>query len=151
MNSSRTKNDKKTIDRLEWRCLGENLVILDTSFLLECVRSGRDFFSQLERELGKVEYATPKSVVWELTSLAKKRSKKGKEAKLALNVMRRKEVRVIEVGKLEADKDILELASRFGGLVVTLDWDLVTKLRRVKIPIAYIKDGKVELEGLDKS
>ena len=146
--SASSSSDEGAPDRLEEKNLERRLVILDTSFLLGCIQSGRDFFSQLERELGNVEYIVPKSVIGELNSLAKKGGKKGKGAKLALDVIERKGVKVIEAKRPEADQDILKLASKFKGLVVTLDWGLVVKLRKVGVPVAYIKDGKMELEDL---
>ena len=94
-------------------------VILDTNFIVSCVRKKIDFFSHLEETGFKV--IVPKEVVDELKDLRHKVKHDDEGAvKLALEMLNGKNVNKIKLGQGKVDDKLIDLGKR-GAYIATLD------------------------------
>jgi rRNA-processing protein FCF1 len=105
-------------------------IILDTNFLLSCLKFKIDFFSEIER-ISKFKY-TLNIFSGTINELEGK-----KLGKLALEIIKSKNIKVINSKKSYVDEDILNLKNK--NIVATNDKDLIKKL---KLPIIRIKQKK---------
>ncbi|MCS7103673.1 MAG: hypothetical protein NZ992_07335 [Candidatus Korarchaeum sp.] len=109
-------------------------LLLDSSFLLGLT----EFSISMEDLLSlypKAELLTTASVVSELSSLADRR------ARVALEVLRRYEVRVLSYLS-DADSDLLMAAKELGCTVATLDLELRRRLLEDGVAVVYLRAGK---------
>jgi len=105
----------------------------------------KDLFSQLSQLLGSVELVVTSKVVEELEKMSGKEGYKSRKANLALNIIRN--FRVIPVEKsISTDQSILKLALKEKFIVATTDSDLIKKLKKLGIPVIYVKDGILKFE-----
>ena len=114
-------------------------VLLDTNFIMTCVKQKIDFFDRLEF-LG-FGILIPRQVIEELRRVYKKKNKKLKERDLAevgLKILNANENRFIclDLGKKHVDKLIVKYAKEHPMLVIaTLDSELKKKLKNSKMVI----------------
>jgi len=87
-------------------------IIIDTNFLLTCMKQKIDLFLELDRLFGVYEAVVPKQVIRELEILESRQELNIKEreaASLGLQILRKKNVKILELeGK--ADKAIVNYA-----------------------------------------
>ena len=114
-------------------------VILDTNFLIDCAKFNIDYEDQLKQH----HLFTLGAVIGELEKLIKQ--KKAKHAKLALQILRQKPVKIIKTDNQNKDVDSV-LADLDGYAIATADKDLKKKLKNKKIFVIrqkkYIKEIK---------
>lgn len=114
------------------------IIILDTNFLIYCVKYKIDLLSELERICPGYKLVVPGSVVAELKGLEEK------AAPLAFSILnkfvKQKKVAVIKSEK-SADKAILELA-KAANAVATMDRLLAAKLKKVGKRIIKVRQKK---------
>ena len=110
-------------------------VLLDTNFLIDLLK-----FKVSMEELRGHELYTISPVVEELKTLASRKSKESKYAKLALELL--KKIKIIEC-EGDADTNLLRLADDF--VVATNDRALRKKLKERKTKTIYLR-GKKHLE-----
>lgn len=124
-------------------------VVLDSNFLMIPGQFGVDVFAEMERILDvKYTLVTPESVVAELRQLSKRRSKNARAARLALQLVERKDVRVLPHHEKRADVAICEMALEEGTVVATQDRVLQNKLRKQGVPLLTLKARKyIAVEG----
>lgn len=120
-------------------------ILLDTNFLLVPAQFKVDIFSEIERICEeKCELYAPEEVVDELKKLSKPKNKSGAAARLALALIRKKNVNIIKRGgktnKGNADAKLVELAEKElkGYIVATQDKELKTKLKEKGIKIVTL-------------
>lgn len=118
-------------------------IILDTNFILSCLRQKIDFIDQLET-IGQI--TIPKEVVDELNKIKenKKQSKKNRDlATLALKILEKNKfkLRSVELGDADVDKGILNYIKNNRAIIASLDRELKTKLKG-KARIMVIKRKK---------
>jgi len=106
-------------------------IILDTNFLLSSLKFKIDFISEIDR-ICKFNYEV---LVFEGTLREIKNKKLGR---LALEIIRQKNIRVINSKNSYVDKDILNLSGE-DYIIATNDKNLIKKL---KFPIIRIKQKK---------
>ncbi|MBI2507720.1 hypothetical protein HYV89_02095 [Candidatus Woesearchaeota archaeon] len=100
-------------------------IILDTNFLINCAKFHIDYCEQLKEH----RIYTLDAVVRELEKLIKQ--KKAKHAKLALQILRQKQIKII---KTENQDDVDSLLISFKGYAIaTADRELKNKLKGKKI------------------
>ena len=100
-------------------------VILDTSFILTCVRQKIDFFEKLEHEGFKI--LIPDQAIDELMGLG---------AQLALNILEKKRFHLVKIPSKDADTAILKFARENPqSVVATLDAGLKKKIKNPKMVI----------------
>ena len=107
-------------------------VILDTSFILTCVRQKIDFFERISHE--GMQIIIPLQTINEL---------KGLGADAALRIIEKSEFEEINVSGKDADAAILKIAKENPSIIVaTLDKELKKKIKNPKMIIR----GKKKLE-----
>ena len=100
-------------------------VILDTSFILSCVRQKIDFFEELEH-MG-MQITIPEQTIDELMGLG---------AQLALKILGKHKFHLIKIKGKNADTAIIKFAKENPeAIVATLDLDLKKKVKNQKMVI----------------
>ena len=100
-------------------------VILDTSFILTCVKQKIDFFEKLEHD--GFEIAIPDQAIDELMGLGEQ---------LALDILEKHNFRLVKLPGKDADSAIIKFARENPDAVVaTLDAGLKKKIRNPKMVI----------------
>ncbi|MDO8563572.1 MAG: hypothetical protein AABW82_01395 [Nanoarchaeota archaeon] len=93
--------------------------ILDTNFIVSCMKNGIDFFSHLEEAGFKV--AIPKEIVEELKDLRHKvKHDDGIAVDLALALLEKRDFKRINLGKGKVDDRLIHLGKQ-GAYIATLD------------------------------
>lgn len=111
--------------------------ILDTSFILSCVRNKIDFFEELY--LMGIQILIPQEVIAEIEKFKDKKS----EAKTALKLLEKNKFKKIKLGKGHVDKKIISYAKENSTIIVaTLDREIKSKTKNQKLVIR----GKKKLE-----
>jgi len=120
-------------------------VLLDTSFIMMAIDLSKDLFSQLSQLLGSVELVVTSKVIEELEKMRGKEGYKSRKANLALKIIRN--FKIIPVEKsISTDQSILKLALKEKFIVATTDYDLIKKLKKLGIPVIYVKNGILKFE-----
>lgn len=111
---------------------------------------GVDVFEEISRIIDKeYELVAPEPVKWELQKLSKEKGEEGKAARIALMLIDKKDVEVIETEKKTGDAAIVEVARELEDPVVgTNDKNLKKQFKERSIPILYLRtEDHLELEG----
>jgi len=123
-------------------------VVVDTSALIACLEDGGDPFEALTEACeGRVELLVPTTVLKELERLSAERGRRGRIARLALELLNRGaegiEVKVVHVAAEDTDKALLRTASEYDALLLTADTKLgkVAEARGLAV-LRYIKSKK---------
>ena len=104
--------------------------LLDTNFILSCIRKKIDFFEEIELMGFKV--IIPKEVIREIKKFKDKKS----EASLALKIIENNSHIEIELGRGYVDKRIIDYAKENPSLIVaTLDKEIKDKVKNQKLVI----------------
>ena len=107
-------------------------VILDTSFILTCVKQKIDFFEKLEHDGFKI--LIPEQTIDELMGLG---------AQLALNIIQKHKFQMVKIKGKDADAAIINFAKENPKVIVaTLDSGLKKKIKSQKMVIR----GKKKIE-----
>jgi uncharacterized protein len=115
-------------------------ILLDTSALMIPGNFGVDIFTEIDQACPGAELYTLTTAVNELRELAQNRGKKGAAARLALQLIDIKNVKVYSA-KGHTDNTILQMED---FAVATTDTELIEKLKERKRRIIYLK-GKSRL------
>ncbi|MBI2173001.1 MAG: hypothetical protein HYT73_02195 [Candidatus Aenigmarchaeota archaeon] len=113
-------------------------IILDTNFLLAPVQFKADVYL-LEGELFTLE-----SCIGELEKMSKERTKRGSQARVALDMAERNGVAVIEA-RTNADKTLIEYANK-GYIIATNDKNLIERLKNLGHNVIRLKQKKILAE-----
>jgi rRNA-processing protein FCF1 len=112
--------------------------LLDTNFLLIPAEFGVDIFSELGR-FGKPELFTLDLVLDELRKLASGQGKASRSARLALELVGRKGVKVMESNGSNADSEIERIAGEQEIVVCTQDRELQERLCRKGVMVVIMR------------
>ncbi len=105
-------------------------VILDTSFILTCVKQKIDFFKELKFMGLKV--LIPEQVVGELGGIATSSS----NAELALQILKKNKFEQVDLKTKDVDKGVIKFAEKNTDFfIATLDRELKKKTMNSKIVI----------------
>lgn len=118
-------------------------VILDTNFVLTCIKQKIDFFEEIK--LMGMQILIPKQVIDEIKRIAnsKKKLHFREDAKLALKLLERSSFKKIDLKNKNVDKGLIKLAKENKSIIVgTLDRELKNKIQNPKLVIR----GKKKLE-----
>lgn len=108
-------------------------VILDANFLMVPKGFNIDVFTELKRVISKnFSLITLSSVVKEL-------EKMGSAGKLALKMLKSKDVKVVDSKRNYADNDIVEYAKKGNVIVCTNDKELQDRLVKENTPVVYFR------------
>jgi len=118
-------------------------VILDTNFILTCVKQKIDFLEEI-KFMG-IDVLIPEEVLDEVRKIMNSRKKLHfkEDAKLALKILNRNKFKKINIGTADVDKGIANFAEKNKDVIVaTLDRELKKKIKKSKLVIR----GKKKLE-----
>jgi len=120
-------------------------IILDTNFLTIPYQFGVDIFEEIDRIVTEEhEIVTLDGVIRELKHLTKEKSKDSVAAKVGLELIKKKNVKIIETQEKTVDDAIVELSTS-ETLVATNDKGLTQRLKGKNVKIIYLR-GKNRLE-----
>jgi len=118
-------------------------VILDTSFILSCIRNKIDFFEEIE--LRGIQILIPKEVIAEIEGIykSKKKLQFKEEAKLALKLLENSRFKKIILKDDNVDEGLIKAAEEDKEVIIaTLDREIKEKIKNNKLVIR----GKKKLE-----
>ena len=108
--------------------------ILDTSFILTCVRNKIDFFEEIKFMGMKIEI--PKQVIVEITGLSKSQG----DAETALKLLNKNKFNKTDLKTKNVDEGLIKFAEKNKDVVVaTLDREIK---KRIKSPKLVIREKK---------
>jgi Uncharacterized proteins of PilT N-term./Vapc superfamily len=115
-------------------------LLLDTSFLIEMIKLGKDLISKSEEFLEeKLIPATTQRVLDELSEIAKRKGKNAKFAslslKLALNFKK-----IFESEEKRTDLDIIKVGLKNNCVIATADIELASKAFEKGLDVIIIKE-----------
>jgi len=112
-------------------------VILDTNFLIDCLR----FKVDLKSELSGNELFVLDSVIFEIGKIMRGGTKESSLAKLVLELVAKNNFKVLVTGKKNVDESLLDY-SKQGYAIATHDKILKNKLKKADAKIIYIRQKK---------
>ena len=113
-------------------------VLLDTSFILTCVKQKIDFFNDLYEKGFKI--IIPIQVIHELEGL----SRKELIANLALTIIQKNEHKQIDLNTKNTDEGIISFAKKYPEkYIATLDSEIKNRTKNKKIVIRSLKNLEV--------
>ena len=117
-------------------------VLLDTNFILTCIRNKIDFFEDI-KFMG-LKILIPKQVISEIERISesKKKLRFREEAKIALALLKKSKFTKIDLKNKNVDNGIAKYAKEGSVTVATLDRELKQKIKGQKMVIR----GKKKLE-----
>ncbi len=124
-------------------------LIVDSSFLLECIRRKIDIIEGLEERLNsRVRMVVLKPVYDEICRLSAGSNRKSHYAKLAIQLLSRVEVDLVDVDVKEPVDTLIELyACKLRIPVATNDLNLRKRLTRLRIPVLYVRGlSKIDID-----
>jgi len=117
-------------------------VILDTNFLTIPYQFGIDIFEEIDRVVeDNYELTTLDCVVEELKKLEKSRGKSATAARVALILIKEKNIKVIKTGKKNVDIKIYRMADK-NTIVATNDRELKRRLKNKNVKVLYLRSKK---------
>ena len=118
-------------------------VICDTNFLIHLATKKIKNVSNLEIDIGSLNFVVPEVVVKELHHLATQ-EKKQQQSMAALDFI--KNLKTIEIFGNFADEAIISYIKKNGGFVATLDKSLKKKIKDIGGSIISLANNRVVLE-----
>jgi rRNA-processing protein FCF1 len=112
-------------------------IILDTNFLIDCLR----FKIDIKSELAGNKLFVLDSVIFEIEKIAKRGTKESSLAKLALEFINKNNLKILETGKKDADESLI-LYSKEGYAIATHDRVLKNKLKKMGAKLIYVRQKK---------
>ncbi len=117
-------------------------VVLDTNMLMGIGALKVDVFSEIEKLLGSVKFNVTKQVLLELKALAKAKGSTGSNARIALGLLERHGIKVIDVEDCNADESLVRMAIK-GKIIATNDAALRKKIKSLGGRIIYLRKKKI--------
>jgi len=117
-------------------------IILDTNFLTLPHQFKIDIFNEIDRIMEEnYELFTLDSVVYELKKLSKSKGKDAIAAKIGLELIKKKNIKIINTGEKNVDKAIVAISNE-DMIVATNDKILRKKLKNENIKTIYLRSKK---------
>ena len=118
--------------------------ISDTSFLIHLATHRITNFSDLETEIGRIEFIVPDIVIQELNHLSED---KEKNQIASATIEHIKNFKTNSITDKTADLGILDFVEKNGGMVATMDRELKSKIKEVGGSVLSIHNDKIVLEN----
>jgi hypothetical protein len=119
-------------------------VICDTNFLIHLATKRIKNISNLETDIGQIQFVVPDVVIDELKKLCKKDEKK-QEALVALDFCNK--LNKISLSGKFADEVLISHVKKHGGIIGTMDKDLKQKVKNVGGSIMSCSKDRIVLES----
>ncbi len=118
-------------------------IILDTSFLVNCVRFRIDFIQEINRICDfRYELFIIDKSIWELNNIISKGGKSSSFAKLVLKMLEGFEIKSIITGEDGFVDDLIMSSADKETVVATQDMPLRKKLKAMSISVIFIRQKK---------
>ena len=118
--------------------------ISDTSFLIHLATHRITNLSDLETEIGRIEFIVPDIVIQELKHLSEDKEK-NKIATVTLDFI--KDFKTNSITGKTADLGILDFVEKNCGIVATMDRELKVMIKQVGGSVLSIHNDKIVLEN----
>ena len=119
-------------------------VICDTSFLIHLSTKKIKNLSNIETEIGSINFVVPQIVIKELKHLLDDPDKKNIIEKTLESI---KSFKTNDIDGKTADLGILDFVEKNGGMVATMDKELKSKIKEVGGSVLSIHNDKIVLEN----
>jgi rRNA-processing protein FCF1 len=119
-------------------------VLCDTNFLIHLATKRIKNISNLETDIGQIEFVVPEVVINELKKLSKKDEKK-QEALVALDFCNKLN-KIPLLGKF-ADEVLIKHVKKYGGIIGTMDRELKQKVKNAGGSIMSCSNDRIVLES----
>jgi len=119
-------------------------VICDTNFLMLLVTKKIKNITNLETELGTINFVVPNIVEKELWGLSKNNGHKKDLAKATLDLI--KDFKKIEISGTYADDAIISYVENNKGIIATLDTELKNKIKELGGSVISLSNNRIVLE-----
>ena len=118
-------------------------IVLDTNFILSCIRKKIDFFNDLT--FAGFSLIIPKEVVRELEKISETGGKKFQdESKIALSLLKKNDFKEVDLNTKNVDNGIVLFAGKnLDFIIATLDREIKNKIKNQKLVIRG--NGKLEI------
>ena len=113
-----------------------------------------DVVSEVERLLQRrIEFTVPDVVIGELERLAQSPGAQGRDARVGLELVSTRNIRLIRTGeRSNADRALIEASGRPNVIVATTDLALRRIIREAGKPVIIFREkAKLELDGIEAS
>ena len=119
-------------------------VICDTNFLIHLATKRIKNISNLETDIGQIQFIVPDVVITELKKLSKKDEKK-QEALVTLDFCNK--LNKISLSGKFADEVLINHVKKHGGIIGTMDKDLKQKVKNAGGSIMSCSNDRIVLES----
>ena len=119
-------------------------ILCDTSFLIHVATQRIKNISNLETEIGQVQFLVPDVVIKELEKLSKQDEKK-QEILATVNYI--KNLKKIVISGKFADQALIDHIKQHGGIVATMDKELKKKIKNFGGSIMSLSNNRIVLES----
>lgn len=119
-------------------------VILDTNFILTCIRNKIDFLEEIKFK--GMQILIPKQVLKEIKRISNSRKKLRfrEEANIALKILEKADIKKIDLESKNVDKGLVKFAEKNKDVIIaTLDKALKRKIKTPKLVILSKKKLEV--------
>jgi rRNA-processing protein FCF1 len=118
-------------------------VVCDTSFLIHIATKRIKNISNLETEIGSIQFVVPDIVIQELEKLGKN-DKKKQHIISTLEFI--KNLKKIKISGTFVDESIISYTKEYGGIIATMDTNLKHRIKEVGGSVISISNDKIVLE-----
>ncbi|NIM47354.1 MAG: hypothetical protein GTN40_04340 [Candidatus Aenigmarchaeota archaeon] len=112
-------------------------IILDTNFLIDCIR----FRIDLKSELRGNELFVLDSIIFEIEKITERKTKESSIAKLALDYIKRKHLKILKLKEKNTDLSLLNYSKR-GYAIATHDRVLKNKIKKAGGKVIFIRQKR---------
>ena len=119
-------------------------VICDTSFLIHLATKRIKNLSQLDTEIGQIQFVVPTVVISELNKLLSNETKKN-TASITLEYI--KKLKIIPMKGQFADKEMILYVKNNGGIIATMDKELKNKIKENHGSVISFSNNRIVLEN----
>lgn len=118
-------------------------VVCDTSFLIHIATKRIKNISNLETEIGSIQFVVPDIVIQELEKLSKN-DKKKQHIISTLEFI--KNLKEIKISGTFVDESIISYTKKYGGIIATMDTNLKHRIKEFGGSVISISNDKIVLE-----
>ena len=119
-------------------------ILCDTSFLIHIATNRIKNISNLEIEIGQVQFLVPDVVIKELEKLSKQDEKK---QEILATVNYTKNLKKISISGKFADQALIDHIKQHGGIIATMDKELKKKIKNFGGSIMSLSNDRIVLES----
>ncbi len=119
-------------------------ILCDTSFLIHIATKRIKNISNLETEIGQVQFLVPHVVIKELEKLSKQDEKK---QEILATVNYSKNLKKISISGKFADQALIDHIKQHGGIIATMDKELKKKIKNFGGSIMSLSNNRIVLES----